>query len=618
MLQESNQDTGASGVGRSFPVVLTVMLGIALSGMAFLYTRNQESNRLQAEFNRLSTSRVGAIQKDVSLHLEVLRSVRALYSTKGVSRAEFHDFTEGALEHYRSIQALAWIPHVLASDRSAFEESAADDGLPAFQILERDTQGRLFGARPRDGYFPLYYMGVNEDFNIMLGLDMGSMSAWRDALDEARDTRQHVATPAFRSGQNTDDHFSVLVFEPIYRYGQPRETLKQRRQNLYGFAIAIFRISGIVEHALRTFEAEGIDIYLYDESNPSGKAELYVHKSQPQNGKISTSSNNLNSHPEFSYSVNFDIAGQRWSILAVSSPEFFIDRNTPFAWVVLGAGLVFTALLVTYMMMLTGRTARVEQLVTQRTTELTAANKELDDFAYIVSHDLKEPLRGIHNYSSFVMEDYGDKLDGEGKAKLETLMRLTKRMENLIDSMLYYSRVGRVDLATTETDLNKVLAGVLDTLHVSLEEQNIEVRIPKPFPTIHCDQARVGEVFRNLVTNAIKYNDKLEKWIEIGVCDFSTGNIGKDSPKDQPVKRQMAKSPYVFYVRDNGIGIREKHHDAIFRIFKRLHGRNKFNGGTGAGLTIVKKVIERHKGRIWVESEYGQGTAFYFTLAQER
>ena len=232
-----------------------------------------------------------------------------------------------------------------------------------------------------------------------------------------------------------------------------------------------------------------------------------------------------------------------------------------------------------------------------RSIELSRSNQELDDFAYIASHDLKEPLRGIHNYSTFLLEDYGDKLDATGKERLQTLTRLTVRMEALINDLLHFSRVGRVELATVKSDLNRVVADVLDTLHISLEERGVEVRIPRPLPTVVCDETRVGELFRNLITNAAKYNDKAQKWIEISVSPTASPDEGT-----------------VFYVRDNGIGIREKHFETIFRIFKRLHGRDKYGGGTGAGMSIVKKIVEGHGGRIWLESAEGEGTTFYFTL----
>ncbi len=276
--------------------------------------------------------------------------------------------------------------------------------------------------------------------------------------------------------------------------------------------------------------------------------------------------------------------------------------------------------------------ARTEALQAKRdlhraNIELTRSNRELDDFAYIASHDLKEPLRGIHNYSIFLLEDYGERLDEDARKKLETLARLSQRMEDLINTLLHFSRVGRLDLATRETDLNEVLGDVLDSIHVTLEEKKIEIRVPAPLPTVVCDRARVGEIFRNLLTNAVKFNDKDERWIEIGwkVADVRAAEEDVEDedgaaiatgehPATVATADTDAEAPKVFYVRDNGIGIREKHQGKIFRIFKRIHARSKYGGGTGAGLTIAKKIVERHGGTIWVESVYGEGTTFFFTL----
>lgn len=239
--------------------------------------------------------------------------------------------------------------------------------------------------------------------------------------------------------------------------------------------------------------------------------------------------------------------------------------------------------------------------------ELERSNSELDAFAYIASHDLKEPLRGIHNYSTFLLEDYSDLLNEDGASKLQTIMRLTQRMEDLIESLLHFSRLGRVQLSLQKTNLNKLVKTVIDILSISISSATeVDIRIPRPLPSIRCDQIQVSEVFSNLISNAIKYNDKADKWVEIGFLDYENQNIQEDE--------ENPELAIIFYVRDNGLGIREKHLDAIFRIFKRLHAPNKYGGGTGAGLTIAKKIVERHGGRIWVESTYGEGTSFYFTL----
>lgn len=245
------------------------------------------------------------------------------------------------------------------------------------------------------------------------------------------------------------------------------------------------------------------------------------------------------------------------------------------------------------------------QGLTALNAELERSNDELDSFAYVASHDLKEPLRGIHNYSLFLLEDYADKLDEEGVSKLQTLVRLSQRMEALIESLLRISRVGREEIHLQLVDLNDVLAGVLDLLSPRIDETGTTVVVPAPLPTLCCDAVRVGEVFNNLLTNAMKYNDRAAKYVEIGVA----------SADHHPSQRLVDATRFaVFYVRDNGIGIDARHHESIFRIFKRLHSQEKYGGGTGAGLSIVKKMVEKHGGELWVESELGHGATFYFTI----
>ncbi|MDO8810452.1 MAG: ATP-binding protein [Gallionella sp.] len=225
---------------------------------------------------------------------------------------------------------------------------------------------------------------------------------------------------------------------------------------------------------------------------------------------------------------------------------------------------------------------------------VAAINKSLDEFTYIAAHDLKEPLRGIHNYASFLKEDYAAKLDETGRQYIDSIQRLSERLSTLIDSLLAYSRLGRAELVKAPVDVDAVVDAVAEDLSRLWAKEGFELRRNGRLGMVQGDAVRIGEVFQNLFSNAAKYNDKPQKWIEVG-CDRSGA---------QP----------VFYVRDNGIGIPTQHHENIFRIFKRLHEQNKYGGGTGAGLTIVRKIVERYGGRIWLESVPGEGTVFYFTL----
>jgi signal transduction histidine kinase len=224
-------------------------------------------------------------------------------------------------------------------------------------------------------------------------------------------------------------------------------------------------------------------------------------------------------------------------------------------------------------------------------------NKSLDEFTYIAAHDLKEPLRGIHNYSSFLKEGYADRLDDGGRQYLDRIQRLAERLSTLIDSLMSYSRLGVAELVRAPVDVEAVVDAVAEDLGRLWTSEGIELRRDGPLGTVQGDAIRIGEVFQNLFTNAAKYNDKPSKWIAVG-CDRS-GAVP------------------IFHVRDNGIGIQPQHRENVFRIFKRLHEQSKYGGGTGAGLTIVRKIVERYGGRIWLESVPGEGTAFYFTLSGE-
>jgi len=248
--------------------------------------------------------------------------------------------------------------------------------------------------------------------------------------------------------------------------------------------------------------------------------------------------------------------------------------------------------------------ARAEELSVLN-TELERSNDELDSFAYVASHDLKEPLRGIHNYSLFLLEDYADKLDADGVNKLQTLVRLSQRMERLIEALLQLSRVGRQELTLTTVDMNALVSEVLELLQPRLEQTHTTVEVTGPLPSVLSDRTRLQEVLTNLLTNAMKYSDKPSQTVRLGVV-----GPGEAAPA-RPVNFAHF---YVFYVKDQGIGIDPRHHENIFRLFKRLHAHDQYGGGTGAGLAIAKKMVEKHGGNLWVESTPGQGATFYFSL----
>lgn len=241
---------------------------------------------------------------------------------------------------------------------------------------------------------------------------------------------------------------------------------------------------------------------------------------------------------------------------------------------------------------------KIEEELKKYTEKVEEINKELDDFTYTVSHDLKEPLRSIDAFSKFIASDYGDKLGEDGSSYLNRVIANAARMQDLIENLLEISRIERKKNPIEEVDVRNILKEVELRLEHAIKEKNVKIIITdNKLPIIFCDRIRMTEVFANLVSNAIKYCDKTPPRVEVGCND-----------RDEF---------YEFYVRDNGIGIEEQYYDRIFKIFQRL-GRRENYEGTGAGLTIVKKIVEMHKGKIWVESKVGEGSTFYFTIPKRR
>jgi PAS domain S-box-containing protein len=220
-------------------------------------------------------------------------------------------------------------------------------------------------------------------------------------------------------------------------------------------------------------------------------------------------------------------------------------------------------------------------------------NNELNQFAYVVSHDLKAPLRAISNLSSWLIEDLGPELSGDNKSNLETLGGRVQRLDALINGILEYSKVGRERVTAETIDTYGLVAEILEMLS---PPSHIKAEVAAEMPVVKSPRTLLFQVFSNLISNAIKYNDKKEGCIRISGVERG--------------------SVHEFVIEDNGPGIAPEYHEKVFVIFQTLQARDKFES-TGIGLTIVKRIVEGRKGKIWVESEPGHGSKFIFTWPKD-
>lgn len=245
------------------------------------------------------------------------------------------------------------------------------------------------------------------------------------------------------------------------------------------------------------------------------------------------------------------------------------------------------------------RTAELQKL----NEDLKRSNQELEQFAYVASHDLQEPLRAVGGYSQLLAQEYHDRLDESAQEYLAYIVDGATRMRLLIQDLLAYSRIGTRGQPFVLTDCNTVLHEALDQLRVAIAESNATITHDS-LPTLLADKTQLVQLFQNLLGNAIKFRRHESPLIHVGVVKRV------DSAQAKLLTQQ---SVWLFSVQDNGIGIKPQYLERIFEIFRRLHTRREFSG-TGIGLAICKKIVERHAGDIWAESKLGVGTTFYFTL----
>lgn len=236
----------------------------------------------------------------------------------------------------------------------------------------------------------------------------------------------------------------------------------------------------------------------------------------------------------------------------------------------------------------------LEQRVEERTDALNRVNEELNNFAYVVSHDLKAPLRAINQLAGWVAEDYASSFDQQGREQIALIGSRAKRMHEMIDGILQYSRIGRVKEDAEKVDLIELIQ---DVIHLIAPPDNIKVKVMTPFPIVKGEKVRFYQVFQNLIDNAIKYNDR-----DLGVIELSC--IAQDDC-------------WQISIEDNGPGIAKKYQEKIFHLFQTLKPKDQAES-TGIGLSLIEKMVTHWGGKIWIESEQGEGSAFIFTIPKGR
>ncbi|MCB1904359.1 MAG: CHASE domain-containing protein [Gammaproteobacteria bacterium] len=616
------------------PVFVVALLGFVNTLYFFRQVSSWERQQVTTEFNEASQDRVLVIRREIEYALSTVQDVATYFeASPQIRRREFRKFVEPAVKRHIGIESLQWVPFVIHSEREEFERRARLS-FPPYSINERTATGEIVAAGSRDSYLPVLYVQPYQQNRELLGLDLASDISVSTLLARSRNAEElQVSQPINLPGDpghQTGFMVSVPVIHPMLDLMDGEEELQQPQTGkVRGFAVGIYRIGAIVEQALESLSYAGIDIHLLDATDESRSVELYFHNSRKQTEIDQTEE--LPRKTGLSYQQTLSIGGRNWQIICTHIRGSY-QPDAWSGWIVVVGGLAFTALLTIYVATLVGRARKIRELVDLRTQELSDANsalnkeimerkateqeltelnndleyrvavrsseaerraRDLEQFAYVASHDLKAPLRAIGNLADWISEGLEGKLDEESGEQLALLQDRVQRMNALIEGLLEYSRVGRTEGSNVLVDTRALLEEIIDSLS---PPRGFTIKLGKELPEFHTDRLLLGQVFSNLISNSLKHHG---------------GKKGRIRVECRRIRRF-----YEFSVADDGPGISPEYHKKVFMIFQTLQAKD-YGSNTGIGLALVKKIVEEQGGWITLESEPGKGALFRFTWPAE-
>ena len=390
-----------SAIRRFAPPGLILIIGLTFSFAFFYQLIDHDRLKQEDSFHQSAIERLSAVERRISSELTVLQSIVGFYQGSNfIDPAEFKSFINTVLTSGGSFQALEWIPRITTDEREAYVQKARDNGYSDFIIKEKTPEGKLVKAGNRAEYFPVYYVEPYKGNEGAHGFDLASNPTRLAALLQARDNGKMVASSHINLVQLKENNAGVLVFAPIFRKGQPYQTIMQRRENLSGFALGVISVSGLISGLYNTSQNErirkpaGIDLYVYEESKTSGHVPLYVHSSRSRDTKApDLSIEEARQGLIMEHSIN--IAGRNWTIVA---KPVRLDLGTTISlqsWFALFASLLITGLICFYIVSANRRAWIVENMVRQRTSELNQATQKAQDRESHISAVLETVVDGI-------------------------------------------------------------------------------------------------------------------------------------------------------------------------------------------------------------------------------
>ncbi len=563
---------------------LVIVASLLLTLGAWYISKHQIEAKNQLRFDRAASQVVEMIFDRMQRYEDGLWGGVAAIQTAGgdISLEDWRTFAENLRidKKFPGINGLGVIHYVTPDKLQNYLQRQA----------RRRPDFRIHPPHEKAEYWPISYIIPEAPNASAVGLDMAHESNRHSAGQKARDTGQAQITGPITLVQDAAKTPGFLFYAPFFANGIHDDT-EARRKNFTGMVYAPFVMSKLMDGTLSN-ENRFVSMRIRDKD-----AMLYDDHTDA-----------LDPNPIFSKTINTELYGRTWTFEIASNKAFRIAATNHQPIIILIGGISIDGMLLALFILLSQANRRAIKFADKMSTNydrksselasvidrLASSNEELERFAYVASHDLQEPLRMVSNFTQLLKARYEDKLDDDGIKYINIANDSALRMQELVDDLLEYARIGDVSEKMDYIDCNDTLAYIQDNLQEQIADRNAIISYESDVATIFTNPVRFSRVLQNLIGNSIKYcAPDVEPVVKIGLEDEA--------------------DHWLVSVKDNGIGMRQEYCEQIFLPFKRLHGQSEFQG-SGIGLTICRKIVESAGGKIWATAKVGEGSLFQFSI----
>jgi two-component system, sensor histidine kinase len=605
-------------IGKHSKLAMVFLIGgVLISAGAFFVLQKRYALEKQKQFENNIQKSLILFRAKLEVNERSLLGIVSLFdASEDVTRKDFKIYTRTILKNNSFIQALEWIPKVDYLEKLKFKETAINDGLKTFQIIEKADHNQMITAEKRQTYFPVYYVEPIAGNKRAIGFDLGSNLTRLKSLEEARDTGTTVATSKITLVQEKGSQSGILIFAPIYKTKNIPNNLNDRREQLKGFALGAYRVGDMIEKIIIPHLPIGIGLTIYEEKKTSDKLIYGLE----------------NVKKDLMFKSRVSVSGKEWVLIwREKNSVLYRDKISENGLISLGL-LIFFVLLSFVMEMIIARTEIIQEEVNVRTHDLKveieerkkaefraersareskiyadsaeASARTKDEFLANISHEVRTPLNGVVGYCSLLEEE---ELNKNSKEYVKIIKNCSNSLMVIINDILDFSKIetGKLNMNSEPFNLIELIESSMTIFTAQALEKKVKMIYslgPKVPKKIIGDSHRLRQILINLLGNGLKFT--------------STGSIVINVSIKEDFEDKIV---LLFKIEDTGIGIPEEMKNRLFAPFQQGDSTiSRKYGGTGLGLVICRKLVKMMKGNIWLESTEDVGSTFFFTIeAQE-